>query len=123
MYPDHADDDLATFESKRARFNAAGTLPKLGYEPLRKPTIEASYRVALRIAKLKKAHTIAEDLVKPCALEMTEIMCGKEVKSKLAQIPLSNNTISRRIDCMSEDIREQVCEKLRMSPAKASMAF
>ena len=96
-------------------------LPKLGYEPFRKPAIEASYRVAQRIAKLRKAHTNAEDLVKPCGLEMTEIMCGKEVKTKLAQIPLSNNTISRRIDCMSEDNREQVCEKLRMSPAKASM--
>ena len=56
---------------------------------------------------------------------MTEIMCGKEVKSKLAQIPLSNNTVSSDIreqvcECQ-KDIREQVCEKLRMSPAKASM--
>ena len=42
-------------------------------------------------------------------------MCRKEVKSKLAQIPLSNNTISRRIDCISEEIREQVSEKLQMS--------
>ena len=40
VHPDHADDDLATFESKRARFNAAGTLPKLGYESLRKPAIK-----------------------------------------------------------------------------------
>ena len=114
-------DDLGTFQAKRARFTASGTLPKLGYVPLRKPAIEASYRVAQRIAKLRKAHTIAEDLVKPCALEMAEIMCGTEVKTKLAQIPLSNNTISRRIGCMSEDIREQVCDKIRMSLAKASL--
>ena len=96
-------------------------MPKLGYVPLRKPAIEASYRVAQRIAKLKKAHTIAEELVKPCALEMTELMCGKEVMTKLAQIPLSNNTILRRIGCVSDDIRELVCDKLRMSSAKASM--
>ena len=77
VHPDHAGDDLATFETKRARFTAAGTLPKLGYVPLRKPAIEASYRVAQRIAKLKKAHTITEELVKPCALEMTELMSLK----------------------------------------------
>ena len=59
--------------------------------------------------------------MKPCALEMTELMCGKEVMTKLGQIPLSNNTILRRIGCMSDDIREQVYDKLRMSPAKGSM--
>ena len=55
--------------------------------------------------------------------EMTELMCSKEVMTKLAQIPLSNNTILLRIGCMSDDIREQVCDNLRMSPAKASMQF
>ena len=95
-------------------------MPKLGHVPFESQQLKP-HRVAQRIAKLRKAHTIAEDLVKPCALEMAEIMCGTEVKTKLAQIPLSNNTISQRIDCMSEDIREQVCDKIRMSPAKASL--
>ena len=112
VHPDHAGDDLATYQAKSARFIAFGTLPKLGYMPLRKPAIEASYRVAQRIAKLRKAHTIAEDLVKPSALEMAEIMSCTEVQTKLAQILLSNNTISPRIGYMSEDIRDQVCDKI-----------
>ena len=69
----------------------------------------------------EKAYAISEELVKPCALEMTEFMCCKNVMTKLAQIPLSSNTILRWIGCMSDNIREQVCDKFRMSPAKASM--
>ena len=56
VHLDHAGDDLATFETKRARFTAAGTLPKLVYVPLRKPAIEASYRVAQHCQTEKSAH-------------------------------------------------------------------
>lgn len=71
-HPVHASDDCATFESKRARFRAAGTLPKLGSVSEKKPMLAASYNVALRIAKAKKPHDIAEKLIKPCALDMVE---------------------------------------------------
>ena len=50
--------------------------------------------------------------MKPCALEMAEVMCHKEVKTKLALVPLSNYFISRSIGCMSDDVREEVCDKL-----------
>lgn len=71
-HPVHASDDRATFESKRARFRAEGTLPKLGFVSEKKPMLAASYNVALRIAKAKKPHDIAEKLIKPCALDMVE---------------------------------------------------
>ena len=34
-------------------------------------------------AKKKKPHTIAEDLVKPCALEIAKIVLGSEAQQKL----------------------------------------
>jgi hypothetical protein len=41
----------------------------------------------------KEPHTIAETLMKPCAMEMAKVMCGNDAKLKTAQIPLSNGAI------------------------------
>lgn len=73
----------------------------------------ASYKVAYRIAKCKKPHTIAEELILPAALDMAKIMIGEEAGKQLLKIPLSNNTISRRIYDISEDISNQLINSLR----------
>lgn len=76
----------------------------------------ASYRVAFRVAKAGKPHRDAENLILPAALDMVEIMIGKQEANKLKSIPLSDNTIERRINDMAVDIREQLVEKLKESP-------
>nr|XP_027200020.1 protein FAM200B-like [Dermatophagoides pteronyssinus] len=43
----------------------------------------ASFEVAWLIARNKKPHTIGEDLVKPAALKMAQIMCGQKEATKL----------------------------------------
>ena len=73
----------------------------------------ASLKVAYRIAKCKKPHTIAEELVLPAALDMVSTMIGESVAQKLKVVPLSNNTICRRIEKISDDINDQVIAKLR----------
>lgn len=73
----------------------------------------ASYKVAYHIAKCKKPHTIAEELILPAAVDMAKIMIGEEAGKQLLKIPLSNNTISRRIDDISEDISNQLINSLR----------
>ncbi|XP_046975180.1 protein FAM200B-like [Vanessa cardui] len=72
----------------------------------------ASYMVAHRIAKCKKPHTIAEELILPAAVDMVSIMIGESAAKEIKNIPLSNNTISRRIHDMAEDINEQIVRKL-----------
>ena len=79
--------------AKRVRFRAAGTLPKLGFCSKDKAQLEASYCVAYRIAKEKKPHTIGEQLIKLCAIDMVELVGGVEQKRKLEKISLSNDTV------------------------------
>ena len=71
--------------------------------------------------RTKKPHTIAETLIKPCALEMTEIVCDSEQRKKLESIPMSNNIIKSRIDDISENIFKQVMEELVSSPFAFSL--
>jgi len=56
-------------------------------------TLEASYLVALRVARESKPHTISENLILPAAIDMINIMIGAEEAKKLKTIPLSNDTI------------------------------
>ena len=77
------------------------------YHETNKNAIEASYHVALEIAKQKKPHTIGENLIKPCSLKIVEFMLGKE-KKKIAAVSLSISTIQRRIEDMATDIKDQV---------------
>ena len=74
----------------------------------------ASYRVSLLIAK-KGAFSIGEELIKPAAIEMIRIVCGKKEASKLNMVPLSNDTIQRRIVEMSIDINEQLIDRIKNS--------
>ena len=69
--------------------------------------------MALRIAKAKKPHTIAEELLLPATKDIVRVMLGAEYVNKLNTISLSNNTVSRRIDDMSADIMEQVIHEMK----------
>jgi hypothetical protein len=90
-------EQTATF-SKRASIPATALL--------------ASNKVAYRVAKCKKTHTIAEKLILPSAVDMVTIMVGDSAAKQLLNVPLSNNTITHRI-YVSEDINDQLIEKLK----------
>lgn len=75
--------------------------------------IKSSYVAALRIAKENKPFTTGERLLKPMLMEITEIMLGKAEAKKMESVPLSNDTISRRVNDMSTDIRNQLCSELK----------
>ena len=117
----HAQYDRKSLLAKRARFRAAGTLPKLGFCCEDKAGLEASYRTAYRITKKKKPNTIDKQLIKPCAMGMVELVCGVEQKRKLEKIDLSNDTLRCRISDMSQDILNLVADEIRASKAKISI--
>ncbi|GFX73418.1 SCAN domain-containing protein 3 [Trichonephila clavipes] len=61
----------------------------------------------------KKPHTIAEELILRAAIEIVETMFGDNFAKELQSIPLSNDTVSRRIDDIAEDVEQQLFGKLR----------
>ncbi|KAF2356031.1 Zinc finger BED-type [Trinorchestia longiramus] len=86
--------------------------------------VEVSYFVAYKVAEQQKCHTIAENLIMPCAYEMVSKVCGEDQAKKLSVLSLSNNTIHRRIDDMASDILSQVITEFKESSySKFSLQF
>ena len=66
-------------------------------------------------------HTIAEELVKPCAMEMAKSLLDVEAEKKLSLVLLSNDIISSRIRDISEDILQQVIADVKASLIKVGL--
>lgn len=62
---------------------------------------------------MQKPHTIAEELILPAAHGMVNIMVGESAGKPISKVPLSNNTIIRRIHDIAEDLNHQLIEKLK----------
>ncbi len=79
--------------------------------------LEASFVISHMIAKNMKAHTIGESLLEPACEEIMRIMLGggDEAASKIGKVPLTNNTVARRISKMSRDTEKIALEKIGSS--------
>ena len=60
--------------------------------------------MANRIAKCKKQHIIAEELIKSCVGTMVKKIIGSEAKKKIQQVSLFNDNIHRRNDDMAANV-------------------
>ncbi|XP_035218885.1 protein FAM200A-like [Stegodyphus dumicola] len=69
--------------------------------------------ISYKIARCKRPHTIGEELILPAAIEIVEISFGDNFAKQLQSIPLSNDTVARRIDDTAEDVECQLLSKLR----------
>ena len=113
--------DLNTLKIKMARFHQSGTLEKHRFLPIDKPLLHTSCKVAFLCDKKIRSHTVAEELVKPCAMEMAKSLLELEAEKKLSQVPLSNDIITSRIRDMSEVIFHQIIADLKASSIKVSL--
>ena len=81
-------ENIDTLFAKRVRFNQEETLPDFEFFPKEKPALRCSYEVAHQISKCEKLRTIVEELIKPCAKKMVEIMIGPVAKKKIQQVSM-----------------------------------
>uniref|UniRef100_UPI00358DE3FE protein FAM200C-like n=1 Tax=Myxine glutinosa TaxID=7769 RepID=UPI00358DE3FE len=116
VHPELASKDLAYFKIKEHQLKRSRLDHGTGVLFQHSKIVEASYKISLLIAKQKKPHTIGEMLVKPCMVEAARLVLDQNCVNKLNQISLSDNTVKQRIDDMSQDIKLQVTEKIRLSP-------
>ncbi|UYV83457.1 hypothetical protein LAZ67_23001097 [Cordylochernes scorpioides] len=78
----------------------------------------ASYMIAQLIARKKKAHAEAEEIILPALKIVAGCMLTNDAMEKVAKIPLSSKTIARRIEDMSEDIELQIKQYFNDSSTK-----
>ncbi len=70
--------------------------------------------MSLLLAKAKKPFSLAEELIIPAVAVLAETLGDKTAADKIKTVPLSNDTFSRRIDKMRNDIVEQLVDKLQL---------
>ena len=115
-HPELVDKDAAFFKRmeigvKRVRLDKSGQVNQIN-----QATLRASCMVALRIAQEKAPHTIAEKLILPCCKDIVRCLIGDDGEKKISYVPLSNDTVHRRICDIAEDIEQQVVTEIRGAP-------
>ena len=74
--------------------------------------LTASYNISLMIAKTGSPHTIGEKFILPCVKEVIETVMCQSSTPVLSTVPLSNDTVQRRIDEMGDDVESQLVQIL-----------
>ena len=72
----------------------------------------ASYSISLLIAKAGKAHTIGKYSILPAIEKVITTVMHRDGHSIVKSIPLSNNSVARRIDEMASDVESTLCGML-----------
>ena len=74
-----------------------------------KDQTSVSFELALLIAKKKRPMVEGEEIIKP-ALHIVTKYLGDKASTFATGIPLSDSTMTRRVEMMSEDVSEQLIQ-------------
>ncbi|XP_067124764.1 zinc finger BED domain-containing protein 5-like [Centruroides vittatus] len=113
-HKDYINSDLSFFKTLKEKFEKRTTITSIftSRNVTNSRIQEASYQISLLIAKSGKSHTIGENLIKPSISAFMKTILEKDDEDVVA-MPLSNNTVSRRIDEMGDEIEKQLVLKLK----------
>ena len=115
-HPEHMEKDLSFFQRQKLSLKRQNQDASGYFYQQSTASVQASFDVALQIAKHEKPHTIGETLIKPCALNMVKLILGETRAKKIQQVSLSNDAIKRRISLMSTEVKQQVLREIKASP-------
>ena len=113
-HPRLKDKPLEYFERKKREYkrqkNFLRTTASVNDNALR-----ASCLVASRSAKAKKPFTIGEELILPSTKHTCHELPGEAAVKKIAHVPLSASSVTRRIEEIAEDIETQLLARTNTS--------
>ncbi|GFY59407.1 SCAN domain-containing protein 3 [Trichonephila inaurata madagascariensis] len=114
-HPGVKDKSLEYFERKKREHEGQKKFMR-ATTSIKENALRASYLVANRIAKAKKSFTIGEELILPATKDICRELLGETAVEKIAHVPLSADTVTRRIEEIAEDIEAQLFERINASP-------
>ncbi|XP_071037990.1 SCAN domain-containing protein 3-like [Parasteatoda tepidariorum] len=114
-HPGLKDKSLEYFERKRREHEGQKKF-MMATTSIKESALRASYLVANRIAKAKKPFNIGEELILPATKDICREILGEAAVEKIAHVPLSASTVTRRIEEIAEDIEKQLLERINASP-------
>ncbi|KAI6650135.1 SCAN domain-containing protein 3-like [Oopsacas minuta] len=111
-HPDKKDKDLKYFQTLSKQFANRSSIDGMINKITTKNDdgLVASYNISLLIAKCGKPHTIGEKLILPAIREVISTVMHQDASSVVRSIPLSNNSVSRRIEDLAIDVEQQLCK-------------
>ena len=113
IHPDKSGKILAFFHSLRDQFLKRKTMNMFTSSSKNSDDgLKASYNISLLIAKAGKPHTIWEELILPAVKEVIKTVSHKSPEQVLKSIPLSDNSVQRRVDKMAENVEETLSKML-----------
>jgi len=77
--------------------------------------VKASFRISYYITRSDKNHTISENLILPSIKDSAHCMFREKHVNKINAMPLSNDTVCRRIKDISNDIVETILKDINNS--------
>ncbi|XP_035225125.1 zinc finger BED domain-containing protein 5-like [Stegodyphus dumicola] len=114
-HPTHKDKPLEYFKRKLADIKKCSLSSFLTSNEDSKMALKASFRVSYRIARFRQAHTIAENLIGPCAKDIAKCMLGEKAAKKIELVPLSNNTVSHRINDLANYVENELLKRIKLN--------
>ena len=115
MHSNKKDCDISYFTNLQENFKNHPRLESMFTDASQQNTngLLASYKISLLIAKTGKPHTIAEELILPAISEVISTVLHKSPINVIKSIPLSNDTVQRRIDEMADNTANSLYNILR----------
>ena len=116
-HKDKKDKPLDFFKKLRDEFQGRMTVNHMFTQKVAKVDrgMLASYKIANLIAKAGKPHTIGESLIMPAVAVVLSTVMNQSPQEVTSVIPLSNSSVSRRIDEMAADVESQLVSKLQVN--------
>jgi hypothetical protein len=120
VHPDKQNKDLTFFSNLKEKFQKSPSVSSTFASTSSKcdDGLIASYNLAKIIAKAGKSHTIGEELILPSVQVILETVLHHPPSSAvniIKKVPLSNDSVRRRIDEMANDVEATLCEILKMT--------